>query len=215
MMASRGRKPMSNQRSLRKLAGDAGAVSADLELALAPQAIYERLMHARAAGSPRALAGRLLLALAIIGTGVSASATGRVSVELVVSIAAAWSFALLVQAVAAAVVIAPARRRRVTPLRAFELWFQAHVPWSLWFLLPPLYFVVAGRRASESVILAAALIPIVWTALLMRAFARHVLQSQRAGIVTVVHQTVLWGLTLCYIAFAIGGWDRVLDEVGL
>jgi hypothetical protein len=61
----------------------------------------------------------------------------------------------------------------------------------------------------------AALIPMAWTALMMRAFARRVLQSTRAEIVTLVHQTVLWGLTLCYIAFAIGGWGRILDTVGL
>ena len=103
----------------------------------------------------------------------------------------------------------------MTRLRAFELWFRAHVPWSLWFLLPPLYYVVVGRRLTDNVVMAAALIPMAWTALLMRAFARRVLRSPRAGIVTVVHQTVLWGLTLCYIAFALGGWDRVLAEAGL
>jgi|KBSMisStaDraftv2_1062788.scaffolds.fasta_scaffold232684_2 hypothetical protein len=206
---------MSNQRSLRKLAGAAGGVSPDLDLALAPEATYDRLVHARTAGSLRALAGRLLLAVAMIGTCVSASATGRVSVELAAGVALSWSFALLVQAVAAAVVIVPARGRIVTPLRAFELWFQAHLPWSLWFLLPPLYIVVAGRRPADGVALAAALVPMAWTALLMRAFARRVLRSPRAGIVTVVHQTVLWGLTLCYIAFALGGWDRVLAEAGL
>ena len=190
-------------------------MNSGIELAIAPADTFERLARARAHGQVTALAGRLLLALTVMGTSVAISATGRVSVELVASIAAAWSFALVVQAVAAAVVIVPARARIVTRLRAFELWFQAHLPWSLWFLLPPLYIVVAGRRPADGVALAAAVVPMAWTALLMRAFARHVLQSQRAGIVTVVHQTVLWGLTLCYIAFAIGGWDRVLDEVGL
>ena len=190
-------------------------LNADVELALAPANTFERLARERAHGQVTALAGRLLLALTVMGTSVAISATGRVSVELVASLAAAWGFALLVQALAAAVVIVPARARIVTRLRAFELWFQAHVPWSLWFLLPPIYFVVVGRRLDDKVLLAAALVPMAWTALVMRAFARRVLQSPRAHVVTVVHQTVLWGLTLCYIAFAIGGWDRVLDEVGL
>jgi len=191
------------------------AMTADVELAFAPAVTFERLARARAEGRVTALAGRLLLALAVLGTGVAVSATGRVSVELVAGIALSWSFALLVQAAAAALVILPARARTVTALRAFELWFQAHVPWSLWLLLPPLYFVAAGRHAPDGAVLAAALVPVVWTALLMRAFARRVLRSPRAEIVTVVHQTVLWGLTLCYFAFAMGGWDRVLAEVGL
>jgi len=190
-------------------------MNVDVELALAPADTFERLAQDRAHGLVVPLAGRLLLALTVMGTSVAISATGRVGVEMVASIAAAWSFTLLVQAVAAAVVIVPARPRTVTRLRAFELWFQAHVPWSLWFLLPPLYFVVIGRRPTDNVVMAAALVPMVWTAVLMRAFARRVLQSPRAELVTVVHQAVLWGLTLCYIAFAIGGWGRVLNEVGL
>jgi len=190
-------------------------VNPDVELALVPADTFERLARERAHGRVTALAGRLLLALTVMGTSVAISATGRVSVQLVASIAAAWSFALLVQAVAAAVVIVPARARLVTRLRAFELWFQAHLPWSLWLLLPPLYYVVVGRRPTDNLVMGAALIPMAWTALLMRAFARRVLRSPRAEIVTIVHQTVLWGLTLCYIAFAIGGWGRVLDEVGL
>jgi hypothetical protein len=214
-MASGGRGPVSNERSLRKRAGAPHRMSADVDLALKPADTFDQLARARSTGRVSALAGRLLLALAVLGTSVAISATSRVSVELVATIAASWSFVLLIQALAAAVVILPARARIVTGLRAFELWFQAHVPWSLWFLLPPLYFVLVGRRVSDNVVMAAALIPMGWTALLMRAFARRVLRSRHADLVTVVHQAVLWGLTLCYIAFAIGGWDRVLAEVGL
>jgi len=190
-------------------------MNGDVELALAPADTFERLARERTHGQLTALTGRLLLVLTVMGTSVAISATGRVSFELVISIAAGWSFTLMVQTVAAAVVIVPARARTVTRLRAFELWFRAHVPWSLWFLLPPLYYVVVGRRLTDNVVMAAALIPMAWTALLMRAFAGRVLRSPRAEIVTVVHQTVLWGLTLCYIAFAVGGWGRVLDQVGL
>lgn len=190
-------------------------MSTDVELALAPADTFDRLARARTAGSVTALVGRILLGLAILGTSVAVSATGRVSTRLVAITAASWSFVLLVQVIAAAVVILPARARLVTRLRAFELWFQAHLPWSLWLLLPPLYFVITGRRITDTVLMGAALLPMTWTALLMRAFSQRVLRSRRAHVVTLVHQTVLWGLTLCYIAFAIGGWDRVLDEVGL
>jgi len=190
-------------------------VTADLEIALAPAATFERLANARRIGRAGALAGRLLLALAVIGTSVAVQAASRVSVDLVGGIALSWSFALLVQLLAAAAIILPARARTVTALRAFELWFQAHVPWSLWFLLPALYFSFAGSRVTEIPFVVAALVPLVWTIVLLRAFAARVLRSPRAAAIVLLHQGVVWGLTLCYIAYAIGGWDRVLQEVGL
>src|SRR5262245_7180206 len=135
-------------------------MTTDLQLALAPAATFERLANARSIGRAGVLAGRLLLALAIIGTSVAVHAASRVSVELVGGIALSWSFALLVQLLAAAAIIVPARARTVTALRAFELWFQAHAPWSLWFLLPALYFSFAGRRATELPLVVAAVVPI-------------------------------------------------------
>ena len=190
-------------------------MSADLEIAISPAATFARLADARTTGRAGALAGRLLLALAVIGTSVAAAATGRVSFELVGGIALAWSFALLVQLLAAAAIIVPARERTATALRAFELWFQAHVPWSLWFLLPPLYFALAGRRVSETPLALAALVPMAWTAVILYAFAQRVLRSRRAAAIVLLHQGIVWGLTICYITFAIGGWDRVLEEIGL
>ena len=190
-------------------------MNADLEIAISPAATFERLAATRASGRAGALAGRLLLALAVIGTSVAVAATGRVSFELVGGIALSWSFALLVQLLAAAAIIVPARERGATALRAFELWFQAHVPWSLWFVLPPLYFSLVGRRATETPLALAALVPIAWTAVLLHAFARRVLRSRRAAAIVLLHQGIVWGLTICYIAFAIGGWDRVLEEIGL
>jgi hypothetical protein len=187
----------------------------DLALALAPAATYDALAHARTTGRAGALAGRLLLAVAVIGMGVAVAATGRVSVELLAGVGLSWSFAVAVQALAAAVIILPARARTVTVLRAFELWFQAHVPWSLWLLLPALYAAATGGRLNEGTIVLAALVPMAWTVLLLRAFARRVLRARHVVVVIAAHQLVVWGLTIGYIAFAIGGWDRVLDEVGL
>ena len=190
-------------------------MTTDLQIALSPAATFERLANERATGRTGALVGRLLLALAIIGTSVAAHAASRVSFELAGGIGLAWSFALLVQLLAAAAVIVPARARTVTALRAFELWFQAHVPWSLWFLLPALYFSLVGRRVTETPLALAALVPLAWTIVLLYVFAARVLRSHRAAVIVLLHQGIVWGLALCYIAYAIGGWDRVLEEVGL
>ena len=190
-------------------------MTADVALAFSPAATFERLARARARGRLAALAVRLLLAVAVIGTAVAVAATGRVSVGLVAGVGLSWSFAVAVQVAAAAAIILPARARTVTVLRAFELWFQAHLPWSLWFLLPPLYFAVSGERLHDSAVAIAAIVPMVWTVVLLRAFARRVLRSSRVVTIVTAHQLVVWGLTLCYVAYAIGGWDRVLHEVGL
>ena len=190
-------------------------MTTDLEIALAPAATFERLANARASGRAGALAGRVLLALAIIGTSVAAHAARRVSFELVGGIGLSWSFALLVQLLAAAAIIVPARARTVTALRAFELWFQAHVPWSLWFLLPAIYFSLAGRRVTETPLAVGAVVPMAWTLVLLHTFAARVLRSRHPAAIVLLHQGIVWGLTLCYITYAIGGWDRVLEEVGL
>ena len=190
-------------------------MTTDLEIALAPAATFERLTNTRASGRADALVARLLLAVAIIGTSVAADAARRVSFALVGGIGLSWSFALLVQLLAAAAIIVPARARTVTALRAFELWFQAHVPWSLWFLLPALYFSVAGRRLTDTPLAVGALVPLAWTIVLLHAFAARVLRSRRAAVIVLLHQGIVWGLTLCYLVYAIGGWDRLLEEVGL
>lgn len=190
-------------------------MTGDVELAVFPAATFNRLVRARRTGSVRSLAGRILLALAVIGISVAIDATGRATVELTAGIGASWSFVLLVQALAAAAIIVPARERAVTTLRAFELWFQAHVPWSLWLLLPALAALVIGRKVGDTTLESLALIPMAWTLLLLRAFARQVLRARHALLVVAVHQAVLWGLALGYVAYAIGGWDRVIAEIGL
>ena len=190
-------------------------MSTDLQLALTPTATYDRLVQTRQTGRAAALAGRLVLAAAVIGVNAAVLATGRVSLELAGGLALWWSFVLLVQAVAAAAVILPARGRAVTALRAFELWFQSHVPWTLWLLLAALLSILMGRKVGDTRLTVAALLPLAWTAVLLAAFARQVLRSRRPALVVAVHQMVLWGLALCYVAYAIGGWDRVVAELGL
>jgi len=187
----------------------------DVQLAFAPDATYARLVRERATAQVGPMLGRIALALAVIGTSVAVAATGRVSIELVTTIGVSWSFALLVQAIAAAAVIVPARTRRVTATRAFELWFRAHLPWTVWFLVPAGVFGLTGVRFSETALFAGALVPLVWTILVLRAFGRQVLGVTRVSAMAAVHQVVVWGLALSYIAFAIGGWDRVFDYLGL
>ena len=190
-------------------------MTTDVRLAFAPGATYARLVQDRTSGHAGALLARLALAVAIIGTSVASAATGRVSLALVASVGASWSFALLVQVLAAAAIIVPARSRRVTTLRAFELWFRAHLPWTLWLLLPPLIFVATGTQVPDTVIFGTALVPVAWTVVVVRAFARHVLATRRVATAAAVQQAIVWGCTIAYIAYAIGGWDRVLTEVGL
>ena len=187
----------------------------DVQLAVSPASTFDRLVRARHTGSAVALAGRLLLTVAVVGVSVAIDATGRASVGLASSLGVAWSFVFVIQAVAAATVILPARGRGVTALRAFELWCQAHVPWSLWLLLPALTATVLGHKVGDPQLAGLALVPLGWTLVLLSAFARHVLRARRPLLLVAVHQAVVWGLAVCYITYAVGGWDRMLAEIGL
>jgi hypothetical protein len=188
-------------------------MTVDLRLAFAPRATYTRLVRERTTGGGPALAGRLVLAGVVIGTSVAVLATRRVSLTLVATIALSWSFAVGVQLLAAAALILSARHRRVSTLRAFELCFLAHVPWSLWLLVPAAVLAVTGRAEPDTAILASAIVPTVWTVVLLRAFCQAVLETTGARVAW--HQGLVWALALGYVAFAIGGWDRVFAEVGL
>jgi len=168
----------------------------DVRLAFAPDATYAQLVTERATAQVGPILGRIALAAAVIGTSVAVAATGRVSLGLVATIALSWSFALLVQAIAAAAIIVPARARRVTAARAFELWFLAHVPWTLWFLVPAAFSGITAAHVSESLRFVGALVPIVWTILVLRAFGRQVLGATRVGTLAMAHQVIVWALTL-------------------
>jgi hypothetical protein len=190
-------------------------LSTDLRLALAPAKTYRRLVESRADATWRAVLAPLVLSLALIGSFAAILAARRVTFGLVVTTTASWGFALLLQACLASALIASSRRRSVSGPRAFELLFRGHAPWSLWMLAVMALVIVWNPSMGIETLLASALLPFGWTAVILTAFCRTVLGTTADGALlrSTVHQACIIAIMLSYIAWAAGGWMRVVETI--
>ena len=110
--------------------------------------------------------------------------------------------------------IGSARSRRAGLLRALDLWFAGHLPYSLWLLTTAAAFA-AAPWASLDLLIVLAVIPAVWTAVIVAAFCRHVLGTSRAGARwrAAVHFVVMWAIALELVALSAGGWFQITRAV--
>ena len=112
----------------------------------------------------------------------------------------------------AVITSAPARRAGLP--RALDLWFAGHLPYSVWLLTVAAAFA-AAPVASLDLLIALAVIPAAWTAVIDAAFCRHVLGSSRAGARwrAAVHFVVVWVIALELVALSAGGWFQITRAV--
>jgi hypothetical protein len=186
--------------------------SDEVAVALAPARTYARLVGRRAPVNGWRAVERPALVLVVIGTSLAIAATTRVTATLVASAMLTASFTIIVQLIAAALLVASRRARPVTTATAIDLLFAGHAPWSLWVLVTSLW---AGTDLffSLRIMGVTMLVPLVWTVVVMRAFCLEVLETtpRGASLRTLAHQAVIWGFGVSYVAFASGGWFRLLD----
>ena len=189
-------------------------LSTELQLAIAPARTYGRLVDSGEGGRAGVLAPIAFSALAT-GLTVAFLASRWASVELVATTAASWGFTLALQLVAACAVIMPGQRRVGLP-RAFELFFLGHAPWTLWMLAVGA-LAITGRGAFGAItaVILSGLLPTIWTAVIVAAFSRTVLDAGRVGawLRAVVHLLLIWAFALVYIAWAAGGWMRIVEAL--
>jgi len=180
-------------------------LSDEMRVALFPERTFA-ILCAEAVTSPRLgmmmRAGLPLLWIALL---VSMMVTAHVTLGIVATAALCWSFVVLVQAMAGAVLIASAPKRRVTRWRALDLWFAAHVPYSLWLIVPTVSSMLTGDFARGDVVLSA-VVPLAWTIWIASGYCRTVLGTTRAGarMRLSVHQMCVWTIVVAYILFAGG-----------
>jgi hypothetical protein len=156
----------------------------------------------------RALRTPALIAV-LLGVVTAIAATGRITASLVVSQTLVWSFVPALQLLTGAMVIASVRRRPVDFPRALELLFAAHGPWSVWLIV---FAASQGVAVNTEVVLACAVVPIAWTAVLVTAFAREVLgvTASSARRRAFAHQAVSVTLMVIYIELATALWTRII-----
>lgn len=182
---------------------------------LAPAREYARLARLQPPGSAVRAASRPALTLLILGVASAAGSTGRVDAAGLLSGALCWSFAVVIQAAAALVLIRSARSPHLDLRASLELWFLAHGPWSLWTIGATAAAFAVPSIVSLDTFLVTALIPSAWTAALVFAFCRQVLgdDARRARYRTAAHQCVTWSLIVLYLALATQIWPRILGGI--
>ena len=143
---------------------------------------------------------RMILTAVVLATVTAIMGTGRVTASLIVSGAAMWSFVPLLQLLTGVLFIgglhAPA-------LRAY---FETGRSWLLWMLaLGTVLLFWPDPGFLMAPLVATCIVPLVLTARGLRRLA-----PWRA---VLLHQAATMTLMVSYIAWAIGGWTRLVDEV--
>jgi hypothetical protein len=172
-----------------------------------PRSAYEWL----AARPPRPGLGRLLrrpaLAVLVNGGAITLTSTGSASALALVTTTIAWSFVPALQLMIAAVLIALHRRPGLRLSAALDLFFAGQGPWLLWMLGVAAAALVAPRLGGHTIprlsyILMFALVPLVWTWVIIFAFCRVVLALGRRRALgwTLLYQAAIWGITYLYAA---------------
>lgn len=181
---------------------------------LAPAREYARLASIGRQPTVLRAISRPALSLLILGAASAIATTGRADLQVVLSGALCWGFVVVIQMLAALLLVRSNPNRRLHAYRSLELWFLAHGPWSLWTLAAAaVAFSIPGIVSLELMLLSA-LAPTLWTAALVFAYCRQVRGATpaRALGLTAVHQGVTWALIIGYLAVATQIWPRILGS---
>lgn len=190
------------------------ALPTDLAIAIAPGAAYRRLRDAHLPGAWPRTAARLALIVLAIGTAVPIMAVQRVTIGFVATAAFTWGFVLIGQFATGAAMIASAPRRAVGVGESFDGWFAGHLPYNLWVMAACL--VVANTRTEQlALLIASALVPTVWTWLVVSAFCQRMLDVGAAGarLRASIHAAAVWALAFAYVVWASGGSFQIVSAI--
>ena len=178
--------------------------SEEWRIAVAPRETYTALVSDPAASNQ--LFTRVALILLVFATIASTILTDRITIPLLATAALTWSFVLVLQSIIGTLVILSATRRRIGVVRALDLWFASHLPYSLWLLLIASWFGLAETFPPFALVLSV-IVPAVWTSLIARTYCRVVLEVSVRGAQwrVVLQQSMAWLCVMAYLAFASGG----------
>jgi hypothetical protein len=181
------------------------ALSDEVRVALFPGRAYAVLCDEPVTAPTLSLLKRAALPLLWLALLMSMMVTARVTAGIVATAALCWSFVVLLQMATGAALVASAPARSVSRRRALDLWFAAHLPYSLWLIVPATWNTLTGDLAPGAVLLTS-LVPLVWTVWIASAFCRTVLGTTRSGarLRLGLHQAVTVVLVVGYVLFAGG-----------
>lgn len=143
---------------------------------------------------------RMALTACALGTVTGVMGTGRVTLSLVASGTLMWSFVPILQLLTGIVFISGPN---ATALRAY---FATGRPWLFWYLALGMVFLFWPDPGLM-------MLPLVLTAVIPVALTVRALRKLAPWRAVMLHQAATLALMVTYIAWAIGGWIRLYDEV--
>lgn len=153
----------------------------------------------------------------VFGCLVSATASGRFSVRLIVDGAVSFAFVPVFEVVALAIVCRANVRARLPFGQTVDLFFDGNTPWLVWMTVTAAAFAVVPPRNSGLVLKAAmfgSVLPLVWSGVADYSFFRKVMQRDPAGARrdVALHRLIGWSAILTYF-FGIAVWYEYLLRV--
>lgn len=173
---------------------------------VAPRAVYAQAPPGRTSY----IAGYIIFISLLVAGAASVSATGRVTLSMLLSLGVSWMFLPLLHVLVAALLVTSAPRSATGGTRAVALLLMGHAPWSLWLLAGAAATSVFGYYAWHPM-LALALVPIALTLRIVHAFCLEVLRTSARGAIVraLAHQAVTWLFAVFYVEKAVGLLPRI------
>jgi hypothetical protein len=185
-------------------------------VAIWPNETYTELIHEnRSASWWRALVVPLVTAVTI-GASTTITATGVASLVSIGIGALSWSFVPVIQLANGLLLCRRPPRGPTDRARAIELFFQAHLPWSLWMIGVALVLLWRPQEsmAIESLLQTTA-VPIAWTGVIVRSFCVTVLGCSpgQASWRALVYLGITLAVMFMYLFLAVGLWPRIVGAL--
>jgi len=194
--------------------------STDARVAFAPETTYRALITRTTLPAWHALL-RPALVLLVLAVSLPITAVHNITFDLVLRSAMTFSVIVLLQLAIGAVVITSAPARPVSFFRAIDLWFAGHLPYNVWILLLPFVtgIQVGPADSPHELMGVSVVVPFVWTAFIVGAFCRVVLDVTPGGARrrVVLHMAMVLTAGFALAIWAAGGpaalWSYMVRRV--
>jgi hypothetical protein len=189
--------------------------SPEVRLLLHPASTFRELpRHGR--GLTLLLRRPLLLAF-VLGCGVSALASGRFTARLILDGAVSFAFVPAIHMAALGLVYRRTPPQPISFARAVDVFFAGHGVWMLWIVAVSAIGLAVPPRALGPwllPLLAAALVPLVWSLWIDFRFFRDVMNRSAGGALEdlLVQRVVGWmGVTLYFLGNTMWPLEQAFD----
>lgn len=180
--------------------------SDELRIMLRPVSTYRQLSKAADHFGVWIMIRRPLFVALVIGSFVSITVSGHLTISLLFDGMVFWSFLPILQSILMSGIVIIFGRRRIPTSKALDLFFMGHGPWLMWLLAMAatcLFFPVKQFYLwpiQWGWILPVSLLAAwIWSSVTSFAFLRGVLEVSklRAMALLVLYTVLLWGIVIC------------------